>query len=310
MNLAGLLMTQHTHTGKLFLVALLLCGACIGKKVIPSPTPFQAECLFGLYFERSEDAFLADSLSISTELREVFDAKTIDMILALNLAKDLQSYYVDELERMDRLALQAEISHRILKMNLELQSMMSAIDCEEEKAEQIASYLDKELHRKERNLTVAAIITGAAVGVGTGFLLASNSRQSDLPEYVGIAGGLTEVLLGLSILRLEKSVSISHPKNILRDVYVAEDRPDYFPPATWYYFNSKNQNNKGVSLRQQLIERWEAYHMDEDGISVLLSAGGDYSPDLLKIRSEMLDQLESQISLINKDLLNFLNQVR
>ncbi|MCC5936829.1 MAG: hypothetical protein JJU34_06075 [Lunatimonas sp.] len=277
---------------------------------MPSPTPFQAECLQGLDFQPSEDGFLADSLSISEDVRRAYDTKTIDMILALNLMSDLQYFQQEDLEPLDRLTLQTEISRKILKMNLELQSLMSAIDCEEEKAEQIASFLDKELRRKERNLTVTAIITGAVVGVGTGFMLASNNSQNDLPEYLGIAGGLTEVLLGLSILRLEKKVSIHHPKNILRDVYEAKERPPYFPPATWYYFNSKNQNDRGISLRQQLIERWEAYHMDEDGISVLLSEGGDYSSDLLKIRSEMLDQLESQISLINKDLLNFLNQIR
>lgn len=294
----------------LFLLCLLLHFSCAGKKVLPSPTPFQDECLQGLSFDSREDEFLADSLKIGEKLRQNFDLKIIDMAIALNMVTDLENYLDDDKERLERLELKTRMIAKIMKMNLELHSLMSAIDCEEEKSDQIASYLEKALRKKERNLTVAAIITGAVVGVSAGIILASDNPQNDWAEYIGIAGGLTEVFLGLSILKLDRKVIIRHPKNILRDVYIAEERPIYFPPSTWYYFNSKKHSQQRISLKEQLVERWDTYNLTDEGMALLLSDGGTYSPDLLKNRSEMLDQLESQLSLISKDLLYFINHLQ
>jgi hypothetical protein len=294
----------------LFLLGLLLHFSCAGKKVLPSPTPFQEECLQGLSFDSREDLFLADSLKVGEKLPQHFNEKIIDMAIALNMVPDLESYLDEDLDRLERLELKTRMIAKIMKMNLELHSLMSAIDCEEEKSDQIASYLEKELRKKERNLTVAAIITGAVVGVSAGIILASDNTQNDWAEYLGIAGGLTEVFLGISILKLDRKIIIQHPKNILRDVYLAEERPTYFPPSTWYYFNSKKHSQQRISLKDQLVDRWETYNLTEEGISLLLSDGGAYSPDLLKSRSEMLDQLESQLSLISKDLLYFINYLQ
>jgi hypothetical protein len=308
-------MTQNSsffifkYLGIVLLVVLLLNTSCSVQKVIPSPTAFQEECLQGLIFADSEDYFLKDSLVVSDKLASALDKKALQMAYTLNLVKDLDQLLHPDFDRVEKLALNSKVKSRVLKLSLELQSLAAAIDCEEEKSKQIASYLEKELRKKERNLTVAAIITGAVVGVGTGVILASENSPNDWAEYVGIAGGLTEVFLGISILRLNRQISISHTKNILNDVYSSETRPSYFPPAVWYYFNSKNQDAGGLSLREMLIKRWETYNMNESGMSLLLSDGGAYSPELLKTRAEMLDQLESQLSLISKDLLYFLNQI-
>ncbi|PRY89725.1 hypothetical protein [Mongoliibacter ruber] len=291
------------------ILCLVINFSCVGKKIIPAPMAFQGECLQGLDFDNRADDFLIDSLQISSGLKERFDDKTLDMAIALNVIGDLEKYADGNLDRLEKLELKTNIYGKIAKMELELHSLMSAIDCEEEKGEQIASFLEKELRKKERNLTVAAIITGAVVSVGTGILLATSSLQGDNLEYIAIAGGLTEVFLGISILRLDKQITINHRRNVLRDVYESSDRPDYFPPSTWYYFNSGNNNKEGISLKEQLISRWETYNMSDASLAVLLSDGGNYSSEMLKGRSDMLDQLESQLGLINKDLLYFLNQI-
>ncbi|WP_130274397.1 hypothetical protein [Cecembia calidifontis] len=253
---------------------------------------------------------MSDSLRIGPNLRNNFDSKVIEMAIAVNLVNDLEKFLDNQLESFEKLELKTRMMAKVLKMNLELQSLMAAIDCEEEKAGQIASYMEKELRRKERNLTVAAIVTGAVVGVGAGIILMADNPQNDWAEYLGIAGGLTEVFLGLSILKLDRKILINHPKNILRDVYFSKERPEYFPPSTWYYFNSKKHSDEKVSLKEQLIKRWETYNLKEEEIAVVLSDGGAYSPEQLKARAEMLDQLESQLSLISKDLLYFTNQLQ
>ncbi|EON76869.1 hypothetical protein ADIS_2740 [Lunatimonas lonarensis] len=260
-------------------------------------------------FGIEEEVFLADSLLIREKLLAYVDEKTVEMAIALNLTSELAEIVTKGIEPGQEQALKSKVMGSVLKMNLELHSLMSAIDCEEEKSEQVASFVERELRKKERNLTVAAIVTGALVGVGTGIMLAANNSGNDLPEYLGIAGGLTEVFLGLSILRLDRKVMIQHTKNILRDVYLSDSRPSYFPPAVWYYFNSQNRNEAGISLKEQLVDRWNTFNSTDESLSLLISNGGAYSPDMLKSRSEMLDQLESQIALISKDLLYFLSRV-
>jgi hypothetical protein len=294
---------------KLIVSLLILNLSCVGKKILQTPTSFQAECLQGLSFGNGADEFLTDSLWVDFSLGDKFDDKTIDMAVSLHVMSELEKYVEEDLERTEKLELRSKIYGKITKMGLELQSLMAAIDCEEEKGEQIASFLEKEVRKKERNLTVAAIITGAAVGVGTGFILAANDSRNDWPEYLGIAGGLAEVFLGLSILRLERKISIHHPKNVLWDVYSSDTRPDYFPPSIWYYFNSHKNNEEGESLKKQLISRWEVYNLSDENLGIFFSNGGNYTAEMLKSRSEMLDQLEAQLGLINKDLLYFLNQM-
>ncbi|MCH7401527.1 hypothetical protein ACFOUP_13855 [Belliella kenyensis] len=297
------------YYGMLFFVVLVLGTSCASKKIIDSPTSFQGECLQGLSFEESRDEFEIEELKVEKPWMDGLDDKSIDMAIALNLVDELESYLNGELSDTKRLELKMKIITRVMRMDLEINALMSAIDCEEEKAEQLATFLDRSLRKRERNLTVAAIVIGATVGVSQGVSVAANDEVGDWLDYFGIAGGLAEVILGVSILRMDKKVSIDHPKNVLRDVYEGDSRPSYFPPSVWYYFNSERNNEENVSLKNQLIKRWEAYNLNYSGMSVMLDDGGEYASDLLKIRSEMLDQVESQIALINKDLLYFLNKI-
>ncbi|MCH7410933.1 hypothetical protein MM239_16105 [Belliella sp. DSM 111904] len=295
--------------GKLFLIIVIFGTSCASKKIIDAPTSFQGECLQGLSFEESREEFEIEELKAEKPWMDKLDDKSIDMAIALNLVDELESYLNGELSETKKLDLKMHILSRVMRMDLEINALMSAIDCEEEKAEQLATFLDRSLRKRERNLTVAAIVIGATVGVSQGVSVAANDEVGDWLDYFGILGGLTEVILGITILRMENNVDIEHPKNVLRDVYEGDSRPSYFPPSVWYYFNSERNNEENVSLKNQLIKRWEAYNLNYSGMSVMLDDGGIYTSDLLKIRSEMLDQVESQIALINKDLLHFLTRI-
>ncbi|EIM78021.1 hypothetical protein A3SI_05192 [Nitritalea halalkaliphila LW7] len=228
------------------------------------------------------------------QLEGLFDARSLAIAQALDLSEELIQLKSDTIDFQQRAALETRLNRRILKMTLELQALTAAIDCEEEKAEQIASFLERRLRQRERNLTVGAIVTGALVGIGSGLALASGGISNDWAEIIGITGGLIEVFLGVSILRLERQIAIEHPQNLLRDIYDGEERPSYIPAAIWFYFNYAGVQDTGnKSLREQLVERWETYNIQLSGDTVLFSDGGVYTPALLQQRADMLDQLAS-----------------
>ncbi|MGY6559592.1 MAG: hypothetical protein ACXIT9_09980 [Nitritalea sp.] len=288
-------------------ILFLLFFGCASKKVLPPPMAFQGECLRGLTFPESDRQSL-QATPTHLQLAARYDERFLAIAQALGLGDELLRLSAgDFLGFQQRAAWEAKVNRRILKMTLELQALTAAIDCEEEKAEQIASFLERRLRKNERNLTVGAIVTGALVGIGSGLALASGGISNDWAEVIGITGGLIEVFLGVSILRLERQIEIEHPRNLLRDMHAAEERPDYVPPSIWFYFNYAGVQDAGnKSLREQLVERWETYNLALSGATVLLSDGGLYTPALLQQRADMLDQLESQLSLIHKDLLHFL----
>jgi hypothetical protein len=76
------------------------------------------------------------------------------------------------------------------------------MDCEEERADQIATYLKGKDNNIVTKLTVAAIITGASGAVASG-LLTKNKTGS----YVGVATALLEATFGALILFNKHKIS-------------------------------------------------------------------------------------------------------
>lgn len=270
--------------------------------------PFQAECMEGLYFTESIEVIPLDSISLSKSVLKRFDQKSLDIAHTLGVIPELSLLVDSNDDSLTQHHIKSSLTYKVTRMQLEIQSLKSALDCEEEKSDQLAEFLQNKVKRTERNLTAAAIITGATVSLGIGAILLSNVA-GDSHEYLGIAGGLVEVILGLKILSLDKKITIEHPNNVLRDIYDNQERPSYFPTSVWYYFNKPREVSGNRSLRELLLERWEAYILNDMDESIYLSNGGEYSAEMLYNRANMLDQLDAQMSLINQDLLHLLNQV-
>jgi len=294
------------HLYSLLLCAFLISGCVSGPKLIQTDLPFQAECLEMLIME---DSYKEDISYFSLE-KESWAAGIDERIYFLAIAIDGKEELREILAVRDKgdgkvdFYLMQELLQKLNLASLEVSAISSGLDCEEEKAEQLASFLDRKVRVKERNLTVAAIITGAAISVVSGAILLAGESDSYI-EIAGITGGLVEVWLGLKILRLEKKVAIEHKVNVLQMVREQNNSKGVFPPSVWFYFTNAPTVD-GESLRDKLMVRWDEYHdLPEEEFEVLFSEGGAYDGEMLDTRAELLDQLGAQITLMQQDILRF-----
>ncbi len=214
--------------------------------------------------------------------------------------------------RLNILELSNKINQRINMASLEISSVASELDCEEERITQIADYMKNRESEKETRLTVAAIIIGAT-GAATSALVLNNSDGGDnIADYIGVASGIAEATVGLMILLNKQKVELKHSRNALREIWEGHDTSSIFPSSLWYYINYYNPDDQTKpSLRYHIIERWMSFKQIEKAqsrkkrklIDLYFGNGGKYTTDQLYNRANMYDQLESYIKLIKQDLM-------
>jgi hypothetical protein len=68
---------------------------------------------------------------------------------------------------LEQAVLYRKIHNRLLVASTEISSLVAELDCEGERADQLATYLDGRDQRRIRNLTLLSIVTGAATTVVT-----------------------------------------------------------------------------------------------------------------------------------------------
>ncbi|MFN3918614.1 MAG: hypothetical protein ACK4K0_12865 [Flavobacteriales bacterium] len=212
-------------------------------------------------------------------------------------------------KRIEIIELSQRINQRINISSLEISAVASEMDCEEERADQIATYLKGKEDDAETKLTVGAIVVGAAGAITAGILLTSGDA-GNAPEFIGIGAGLTEATLGLLILLNKRKVEFYHSRNALKDIWEAPETSTIFPTSVWYYLTYENPNKNEKSLRQQLADKWLGFgqiadtkekHKDKV-YDLFFGEGGKYTADQLTNRANMHDQIEAQINLIKQDL--------
>lgn len=226
----------------------------------------------------------------------------------VNLKKNFEAHSSLEL-RIEIVELAQKINQRINISSLEISAVASEIDCEEERADQIANYLIGKEDVAETRMTVGAIVVGA-VGAIAAIALLANGNAGNAPEFIGIGAGLTEATLGVMILLNKRKVEFYHSRNALKDIWFAPETSTIFPHSVWYYLIYENPDNSVISIRQQLVDKWlgfgqiaNAKEKNKEKIYTLFfGEGGKYTASQLANRANMLDQIEAQISLMKQDL--------
>lgn len=294
------------HFNHLLLIVFFISGCVSGPKLIQTDLPFQAECLEMLIMEDSHKKDITENSLEREPWAAGLDERIYFLALAIDGKEELREVLASRSEEDSQVDfyLMQELLQKLNLASLEVSAISSGLDCEEEKAEQLAGFLDRKVRVKERNLTVAAIITGAAISVVSGAILLAGESENYI-EIAGVTGGLIEVWLGLKILRLKKKVAIEHKVNVLQMVRDQDNSMGIFPPSVWFYFINAPAID-GESLRNKLMIRWNEYHdLPEEEFEVLFSEGGAYDSEMLDTRADLLDQLGAQITLMQQDILRF-----
>lgn len=212
-------------------------------------------------------------------------------------------------KRIEIIEVSQKINQRINISSLEISAVASEMDCEEERADQIATYLKGKEDNAATKLTVGAIVTGAVGAISAGILL-TNGDISNTPEFIGIGVGLTEATLGILILFNKRKVQFYHPRNVLKDIWIGPEASSVFPTSVWYYMTYKDPTKNNQSLRQQLVDDWLGFGQIADTkeknkekiYALYFGEGGKYTAEKLTNRANMHDQIESYIKLMKQDL--------
>jgi hypothetical protein len=257
-------------------------------------------------------------LEIDTVLTKIFSYQSLNAAHAIGLLDYLIRYVNHSKEyqqnpslekRISLIELSQKITQRMSISSLEIAAIVSEMNCEEERADQISAFLKNKEDDAATKLTVGAIVVGALSAVAVGIILA-NGGGGNAPEFIGIGAGLTEATLGFMILSNKRSVYFYHPRNALNDIWTGPETSNIFPPSVWYYLTYKKPNNNDQSLRQQLVDKWlgleqiaDANEKNKEKIySLFLADGGKYSTEQLSKRANLYDQIEAYINLMKQDL--------
>ena len=257
-------------------------------------------------------------IEIDTVLSSRLKEKDLNVANAIGLTSILSEYIHKKKNlqqapsiqnQLDLISLKQKINSRMDLASLEISSVAAELDCEEERITQIASFLKEKEMKTETRLTVGSIILGSLTAIVTGALVISND-ESKTAEYIGVGVGIADAALGVMILTNHRKIELKHPRNVLREIWLATETSTVYPPSIWYYLNYSNPQKGESSLREQLILNWKNYEQVSDtksknnALDIYFSDGGIYSTDQLENRANMYDQIESTIKLMKQDLRN------
>ena len=199
------------------------------------------------------------------------------------------------------------IASQVALVSSTVASLAAVLDCEGERADQVAGYLKNLDDRRTQRLNVLSITVGAASGIGTTVIDNKAAQYS-----FGIGGGL--LAAGLGLLTLSQgghTAEFAHPRNLLADVWAEKPASEVFPPSVWYLLSEPAFSNGGrTSLAHNTRQRWQHYgqlakpdsQQGQELAALLFGPGGHYSADQLTVRASMLNELQSAVRLLNQEL--------
>jgi hypothetical protein len=236
------------------------------------------------------------------------DLLIANAIGVLPLLQDLNwlQQQADRDTRLEQAILYRQIQNRILLASIEISSIVAELDCDGERAEQLAYFLDQRDQRRIRNLTVLSIVAGSLTAVVAAFIPNTNAE-----EAFSIGGGLISAVLGTTAaFSSNKSVSFMHKRNLLSDIWGEPKNSSIYSPYIWYVLNEKAFSNSGqASIRHNIRQRWKDYLLHgatAEQLELYFGSGGDYQSSDLHTRANMLNQLKASVLTINQNLQSLL----
>ncbi|WP_245776581.1 hypothetical protein [Spirosoma endophyticum] len=241
----------------------------------------------------SHDLLVANAAGILPSLHEFIILKTVNR----------------ESNDRELSAKRQQINDRISLASMQISSIAAELDCEAERANRLANYLQQMDSKRIQQLTVLSVVVGALTTVATAFI------QSDTPsKTVSIGGGaISAFLAGKAAFASKRTIHLVDQRNLLTDIWNQHQRSTVYPPFVWYMLTDKSFSYGGQhSISFNTRQRWVDYSLDGTSaqeVQMYFAAEGDYRADNLSTRAEMLNQLQSEVRLIVQDLQSLLLNV-
>ena len=149
--------------------------------------------------------------------------------------------------------LKQRITGKLFVAQSQLQAVAAELDCEGERSNQAANYLDAFNNKRKTNLTVASVVTGALTTVGT-----VTVSKKPLQTIIAVGGGLLSAGLGsLTINPKGKRIKFYDKRNLLGAVFIDSMANKEYPYFVWLALHQKAFSNQGnitlsKSIRKQV----------------------------------------------------------
>jgi hypothetical protein len=303
-----------TQYGILFI--LLFFFSCTVKKHSSQKVIYELNnCHLKTYYDSilffTPVANLEDITASNKELK-VYTKHDLKIANALGLIHDLI-----ELRRLEKTGQHSTeliekkqfVIFQLLIAISSVSSVVAELDCEGERLDQIAYYLDDRQNKRVKKLTVASILAGATAGVATNAL-----NPGHLSEAIGIGGGIGSALLALMTFLPKEKVYVVHKRNLLRDVWIETEHSTVYPSFIWSILKTPSLKNDSTSIYQDVKNSWSSlgqlgkFNTKERNNLIALYFGdeGKYTAEQLHVRADMVNQLMSAVRLINQDLVSLI----
>lgn len=304
----------------LFWLISLTLYSCSSVKDLPS----NANAIKSVCYNKSDYNYTVEKIpknllpeELDPVLNKNFSFDALNVANAIGVMEPLKKYILLKTKyaqdssienRINILENRQKIIQKINTSSLEISSVTSELDCEEERAEQLANFMKEQIDEREKNLVIGSIILGAA-GAITAEVLNNNPSAGKSGSYVAIGSAIAEATLGVLMLTNKQRIYFSHERNTIGEIMDNVTVSKTLPPSIWYYLNYKNDTDKKQSLQKILVENWETFgqigkkkKQENNTQQIYFGRGGKYTSEELKNRANMLDQIKSYIKLMKQDL--------
>jgi hypothetical protein len=237
---------------------------------------------------------------VSPQIRRSAQAAGLEPLLA-ELLRSSEAHATDE----ERHRLRAIM--RLSTLEIQLSALLFEADCVGDQMEAVLVDLDQRYRRQEIGITIASVLVGAAAGIGAGAWDLAGGQTG--PVVFGISGGVASAALAIAAFAPRRDrVVFVHERNLLAPILAGED-PDHLYPSFVFYLLTHAREKGEPTPRDEILEAWRSILAAElegerrtTAEAVLYGRGGVYDGDLVHVREQMFDVLESHLNAIERDL--------
>ncbi|WP_311949865.1 hypothetical protein [Mucilaginibacter terrae] len=258
-------------------------------------------CVPAIKYQQDDTLSLKEDYSTDALIRAKLNLHDLKMASHLGLNKTLVSY-LSSSSLVDRLATKQQLIEKILLFNTQMEAIVAELDCNGERFEQLTRYLGEKNGHTTVRLTVASILTAAAVSVSTAFI-----KNDKVDKGVNIGGGVAGAALGFMLLNPKgKKTKLQTGKGLLTNVWNENNADNSFPPALWRVMTDKAFSNSGESsLLQTLKKRWVLFvfsgKIEANDELRFFKNGGDFSEEDVQHLADMHNQLQASVRSVQQD---------
>jgi hypothetical protein len=243
----------------------------------------------------------AELATLPPDVRRVVLAAGLEPSLARLLRERKTAPALDQIVRRQAIELHLQ------SLKAQLDATIHEADCAGDLIEQLQSKLEQDESAKEIRWTVISIITQGVAAVAIGTMELSRASDESI-AIVGISSGVLAAGFGVAAFAPpDPEIVLEHSRNLLTPIVRGEDPEHIYPTFVFRLLTSPPPGGEPPVQRlrarfQQVLEE----EVDPDELTraraLLFGSGGIYDKRLVAARERMLDELESELTALSRDL--------